>query len=383
MKIGDPTYHGAEVVLPAEVIDSISIHVMQFDQYQSSLASCCLVNRSWYAGFIAGLYAYPIITQRNFEYFARTLSSPVTKKTKVGLEHLVKRLDLSSIAYESSKSLTARLLGRVKNSLEFFASPAITFSLTSLAPLSKCYNLHHLDLSADGYQLGLGKILATVSHLEQLSTLKLPTDAFAVQPEVASLMWPPNLRFVQLTDRLPNSSKNWDDVLRSLPKTVTTLRIHGCLNYDSVARLKECEPSDNRVSRLEIGVSRDEAYMPFDAITTAAFPALRYIAVPAPSLIPPATAMLVEPIIKHDGIEVLELTPIRDVGPPVKWEFDDFNTIIHSFTSLYKITIAEKNVRLDAGQQLQLTELLDSRLRTDSVSQRRARPGFLIWSGAL
>lgn len=128
MKIGDPTYHGAEVVLPAEVIDLIGIHVMQSDQYQSSLASCCLVNRPWYASFISRLYAYPIITQRNFEYFARTLSSPVTKKTKVGLEQFVKRLDLSSIAYESTKSLTARLLGRVKESLEFFASPAITFS---------------------------------------------------------------------------------------------------------------------------------------------------------------------------------------------------------------------------------------------------------------
>lgn len=256
-------------------------------------------------------------------------------------------------------------------------------SLTSLAPLSKCYNLDHLDLSADGYQLGLGKILATVHHLEYLSTLKLPTDAFAVQPEFTSLVWPPNLRLLQLTDRLPNSSKSWDNLLRSLPKSLTTLRIQGFLRYDSLIPLRDCEPSDNRVYRLEIGVSRDEGYLPFDTITTATFPVLRYITVPAPSLIPPATASLSDPANRQSSVEVLELTPVRDIGPPVTWEFDDFKMIMGSFPSLYKILIANKNARLNDSEHLQLTEQLSSRLDTESAAQKRGRPGLFILSGSL
>lgn len=240
-----------------------------------------------------------------------------------------------------------------------------------------------MDLSADGYQLGLGKILATVGHLEYLSTLKLPTDAFAVQPEFTSLVWPPNLRLLQLTDRLPNSSKSWDNLLRSFPKSLTTLRIQGFLYYDSLIHLRECEPSDNRVYRLEIGVSRDEGYLPLDTITTATFPALRYIAVPAPSLIPPARAILSDPVDRQTSVEVLELTPIRDIGPPVKWEFDDFKMIMRSFPSLYKILIANKNTRLKDSEQLQLTEQLSSRLHIESASLKRVRPGLFIWSGGL
>jgi hypothetical protein len=41
---------------------------------------------------------------------------------------MIKHLDMREIAYESSNSLTSRLINRTKSSLESFLPPAVTFS---------------------------------------------------------------------------------------------------------------------------------------------------------------------------------------------------------------------------------------------------------------
>jgi len=130
MKIGNPRYRGDQIPLPVEVLELICHFIKEVHNStsQSTLAACALVSRSWCAVCNRHLYEQPIIHPSAFEKFTRTICTGVTSKTKkVGLEEFVKHLDLRGLAYESSKSLTARLIGRTSQSLEFFAAPAITF----------------------------------------------------------------------------------------------------------------------------------------------------------------------------------------------------------------------------------------------------------------
>jgi hypothetical protein len=131
MKIGDPTYRGAEVRLPVEVITMITAHIASCNSFdsQKSLWACCLVSKSWYAASISHLYYRPHLSPRNFDLFARTICPPLkARKARVGIEDMIKHLDMREIAYESSNSLTSRLINRTKSSLESFLPPAVTFS---------------------------------------------------------------------------------------------------------------------------------------------------------------------------------------------------------------------------------------------------------------
>lgn len=180
MKVGDPTYRGEPVPLPVEIVWQIASHIRHSSYSpfeldfasghgsrvsrhsdfgslllaQKTLWACCLVSRSWYTASIEHLYNRPLLNNRNFDLFVRTIApaasttyshSPSSAKStassssssspqnprprrRVGLEKLIKHLDMSGLSYESSKSLTARLIRRTKDSLESFAAPAITFS---------------------------------------------------------------------------------------------------------------------------------------------------------------------------------------------------------------------------------------------------------------
>ena len=131
MKIGNP-FAGTEVPLPSEVLDLILLHLDQQPsrrERQHDLWSSCLISRSWYSVALKRLYRWPRLTPRNFDRFARTLCPPVgSRVSKVGLEHFVVYLDMDRLAYESTKSLTARLLRRTRLSLERFIAPNISFS---------------------------------------------------------------------------------------------------------------------------------------------------------------------------------------------------------------------------------------------------------------
>lgn len=49
---------------------------------------------------------------------------------------LVRRLDLSRLVHHSSNSMTARLIGRVKENLEVFIAPAAGFSYVMFTTIS-------------------------------------------------------------------------------------------------------------------------------------------------------------------------------------------------------------------------------------------------------
>jgi hypothetical protein len=130
MKIGESlAAQGPEVQLPIEIITQIVSYLPPGSPGQRSAWACCLVSRQWYSAAISKLYERPRLTGPNFGKFAVVICPPINAHVhRTGLEHHVKHLDMSGVAYESSNSQTARLLRRVSPTLEVFIAPATSFS---------------------------------------------------------------------------------------------------------------------------------------------------------------------------------------------------------------------------------------------------------------
>ena len=119
--------------LPLEVIENILSFVPRVRASQPTLHACTLVSRVWYAAAIGRLYAYPRITGRSYDKFTKSICPSINAHIrKNGLAELVRVLDLSVLVHHGSKSLTARLLGRVKAGLEKFIAPQASFGLVKV-----------------------------------------------------------------------------------------------------------------------------------------------------------------------------------------------------------------------------------------------------------
>lgn len=117
------------VHLPPEIIIHILSYIPRRPSSQSTLYSCCLLSRQWYAVAVHRLYHSPCITGKNFKKFVATICPSVNAHVrKSDLADLVRRLDMGSLVHDGSKSLTARLLGRVKVMLEEFVAPQASFA---------------------------------------------------------------------------------------------------------------------------------------------------------------------------------------------------------------------------------------------------------------
>ncbi len=124
-----PPPNHAAVHLPPELIIHILSYIPRRRTSQSTLYSCCLVSRQWYAAAVPRLYHSPYITGKNFKQFVATICPSVNAHVrKSDLADLVKRLDMGNLVHDGSKSLTARILGRVKFHLEEFVAPQASFA---------------------------------------------------------------------------------------------------------------------------------------------------------------------------------------------------------------------------------------------------------------
>ena len=118
--------------LPQELLLQVFSFVSILPSSQKTLASCCLVCRKWRSAAAEYLYKAPYITQRNFRLFARTIAGGPggRRRSESGKElgKLVRRFSMADLVHETSNSLTARLLGYMKQGLERFTAPALTLS---------------------------------------------------------------------------------------------------------------------------------------------------------------------------------------------------------------------------------------------------------------
>jgi hypothetical protein len=122
-----------EVFLPNEIVHHIVSHLSQFRDKrwkQYSLYACCLVSRQWYIITVPFLYKAPYFYfGRGFNQFITTICPPVAiARRKKNLGSFVRYLSMRSIVHHSSNSVTARLISRVKENLETFAAPRVSFS---------------------------------------------------------------------------------------------------------------------------------------------------------------------------------------------------------------------------------------------------------------
>lgn len=187
--------------LPDEIITLILDFVREFPEAQSTLASCCLLSSQWYRAAIPMLYESPYIIGKNFDPFARAICPSINLHVrKSPLASLVKTLDMSKLVHQGSKSLTARLLGRVKNQLEVFVAPQATFNLSCLPALSKCQCLRVLDLSLISESPTLPDLFRNIAHLTNLNTFRLPrSSGFGKGFDKSALLWPPRLESITLS----------------------------------------------------------------------------------------------------------------------------------------------------------------------------------------
>ncbi|KAI9811506.1 MAG: hypothetical protein M1832_000881 [Thelocarpon impressellum] len=229
--------------LPPEII----IHILSLlprpstsASAQHTLHSACLVSRAWYASAVPLLYRSPRLSGRNFAAFVATVCPSVNAHVRRSeLAGEVRWLDMGALVHDASRSLTARLLGRLKGRLEGLVAPRSSFAINCFAALAKCERLRHLDLTLVCESIGLVDLFRALRSLASLDSFRFPRakthDArFTYTPDAYS--WPPRLRALYLggavTDRFVA------DVGDSLPLTLTDLTLADCWNLAAGRRME-------------------------------------------------------------------------------------------------------------------------------------------------
>ena len=125
-KVPDETF---AVTLPVEILLKVLSYVPASPTSQTLIHAFGLVCRSWYLAALPRLYHTPHITTKSFDRFVSTICPSINAHIrKTDLANLVRVLDMSRLVYSGSKSLTARLLSRLKESLEVLVAPQTSFA---------------------------------------------------------------------------------------------------------------------------------------------------------------------------------------------------------------------------------------------------------------
>ncbi|KAM3068442.1 hypothetical protein ACMFMG_009581 [Clarireedia jacksonii] len=242
-----------EIRLPLEIISHILSFIPIRASNQSTFHACTLVSRLWYSASIALLYQRPYLTGGNFNSFVTTVCP--SKNAHIRQSHLavlVRRLDMGELVHNSSKSLTARLLGRLKGNIEEFVAPQASFAINSFAALSKCTKLRHLDLSLISASISNDLLFQTLKNLTELETLFFPrsSSSDAQNREKKPYSWPPKLKALHLAGGVDDHFLHTH--LSNVPTALTHFSIQHCSMVYSFALLSTLETIGLRLQHLTI-----------------------------------------------------------------------------------------------------------------------------------
>lgn len=216
--------------LPLEImLEILSYLPITRPSTQATLHSICLLNNAWYQATIARLYYQPYITGRNFDAFVRTICPSINAHIKRSdLAALVHVLDLSRLVHHSSKSTTARLLGRVKPNLTWFRAPASSFGLSSFAALNKCSKLEILDLALVNDAISMRSLADSLKKLPSVRKLVLPRSGLRVDDfNPADMVLPPKLQEITLQGGVTDSFlRRLSRPFQALSESLTLSIIH-------------------------------------------------------------------------------------------------------------------------------------------------------------
>ncbi|KAH8692938.1 F-box domain protein [Talaromyces proteolyticus] len=221
-----------EIFVPTEIllqVVAVLDRSLKGKKRQDTLYNLCLVSHQWYSAALSFLYARPKLDAGNtYQRFTASMCPPAgsSKKSK-GLGGLVRRLDLSRLVHHSSNSMTARLIGRVKENLEVFIAPAAGFSVNCLSPLSKCTKLRYLDLSLVNEPIAFESILKTLRFMEQLLNFRTPRFMRISRKGMKEedRKWPSNLRTLQLGGSMDAKMHTFP-----WPENISSLCLKHCMN---------------------------------------------------------------------------------------------------------------------------------------------------------
>ncbi len=187
-----------EISLPIEVIIQIVSFIPRQASEQKTLWSCALVSRAWYSATVPLLYDRPYLGGGNFQSFVTTVCpSKNAHIRRSQLAGFVRTLDMGELVHDGSKSLTARLLGRLKGNLIEFTAPQASFSINSFAALSKCTQLTSLNLSLMSASVSSKLLFQTLQSLKHLEILFFPrTSIQNHQLDKDGYIWPPALKTI-------------------------------------------------------------------------------------------------------------------------------------------------------------------------------------------
>jgi hypothetical protein len=190
--------HFQEILLPVEIIIQVASYIPRRASEQKTLWACCLASRAWYSATVPLLYERPYLGGGNFQNFATTVCpSKNAHIRRSQLAGFVRTLDMGELVHDGSKSLTARLLGRLKGNLIEFTAPQASFSINSFAALSKCTQLTFLNLSLMSASVSTKLLFQTLQSLTHLEILFFPrTSIQNHQMDNDGYIWPSALKIL-------------------------------------------------------------------------------------------------------------------------------------------------------------------------------------------
>lgn len=220
--------HSKEIILPPEIISQIVSYVHRRASSQQMLWACALVSRIWYSSTIPLLYECPHLHGGNFQQFVSTVCPSKNAHIRhSSLALLVRKLDMGELVHNASKSLTARLLGRLKLHIEKFVAPQSSFAINSFAALSKCTKMKHLDLSLISTGISHKLLFQTLQHMQDLETLFFPrSSSLDENRKETPYSWPPRLRVLHLAGGIDDFFLRTQ--LVNVPKSLERLSIQHC-----------------------------------------------------------------------------------------------------------------------------------------------------------
>lgn len=245
-------YSGPEILLPTEIISQIISYIPHRTTTQKTFWACTLVSRAWYAASVGILYDRPFLTGSNFDQFVTTVcpskNAHIRKST---LSVLVKRLDMGVLVHNASRSLTARLLGRLKGNIEEFIAPQTSFAINSFAALSKCTKLRHLDLSLISASVSNKLLFQTLKSLTELETFFFPrSSSLDQQAETDPYIWPQKLQALHLAGGISDNFLYTH--LSNVSATLSRLSIQSCTQVHVSPLLLVLEKIGQQLKHLTI-----------------------------------------------------------------------------------------------------------------------------------
>ncbi|OQD77769.1 hypothetical protein PENDEC_c002G01421 [Penicillium decumbens] len=354
------------VFLPTEVVFLVAEFLDQIDEDESSQAllarqrafySFCLVSRQWYSVGISFLYQAPFFPAGNgFIKFAHTLCPPRGVKRKADLGSLVKTLSLESLVHHSTNSLTARLLGRVKENLRFFIAPRVSFSVNCLPALSKCHNLLVLNLSIiSGQAIPFPRLKKTISSLPKLKKLELPPSMFLTHTDESAGQWPPELRSMKIGGTLDPSVMSTFE----WPPSIAELSIRKCTNLNAVVlySVLENEQLRERLQSLDLDNTNEKMFTDQASDGLYWLPNLIYLRIPVDVtkdllLLPPPEGLPSLPL------RALELTRPYFDGESLEFNLPDelLKAFNQNMANLWALGISEKCLHMVKEREEELDE---------------------------